>query len=123
MQLLLSKIEIRLLCIGCVLVCLPGAVINGATTFAGRNHNVLRAGSRRPCAGGISGETSAQVRTLLNGGARQPAGAIARQLRKANALRRTSSPSHLQRHRREVTQLHHPLRHRVRDLHGDDPPG
>jgi hypothetical protein len=122
MQLLLSKREIRLLCIGCVLVCLPGAVVNGATTFAGRNRDVLRAGSRRPCAGGISGETSAQVRTLLSGGARRPAGAIARQVRKANALRRTSSPRHLACQRREVTQLHHPLRHRVCDLRGDDPP-
>jgi len=123
MQLLLSKTVIRLLCIGCVLVCLPGAVVHGATTFAGRDRDVLRAGPRRPCAGGISGETSAQVRSLLHGGARRPAGAIARRMRKANALLRTASGSHLCRQRREVTQLHHPLRHRVRDLHGDDPPG
>ena len=123
MRLLKTTIAIRLVCIGCALICLPGAVAYGSTSLVGRARDTLRADTHRPCAGGISGETSAQVRTLLHSGARRPAGFVVSEIDRDSSIGgQTSSVDEVSRQQREMAQLRNPLRHRVRDPHGDDPP-
>jgi hypothetical protein len=117
MQSLLPKSAIRILCVVCVLICLPGAMAH-AMSFSGRHHDALRGDGQRQCLGGLSRHTSAHARTLLHGGAWAPAGSVD----VGSAAGGTGRSTEWSRQRREIAQVRHPLRHGLRDRHPDDPP-